>query len=217
MPRPVAPDPRSLDKAFALLPAMLSEIGVTATPQQLAQFRTHFDLLVRWNSRMNLTAIREPEEILRRHFVESAFLTRVLKLGPGTLVDVGSGAGFPGLPAKVLSPETKVILLEPVQKKVAFLKEVARSLGLPGIEVLAARAEEAQVQGHWVVIRAVKVSPILLSVLARMIVSRGTLAIFTVERDAQETMRRKLGNFHWVMHPVPSVGKLVILVGQCFT
>ena len=217
MPRPTAPDPRALEQAFSQLPRMLAEVGIMPSARQLEMLRTHFELLVRWNSRMNLTAIRDPLEILQRHFVESAYLTKVLELGPGTLVDVGSGAGFPGLPVKVLSPETGVVLLEPVQKKAAFLKEVARSLGLPDIQVLSTRAENADVQGDWVTIRAVKVTPTLLAVLGRLIVPRGTLAVFTVKRDAQAAMERHGGQFEWKVSPIPGQGGLVILTGKCST
>src|SRR5260370_29735102 len=93
--------------SFRRLPAYLAEVGVRATPEQLAQFRIHYDLLLRWNAKTNLTSVRDSAEILRRHFAESAYLTKVLALGPGTLVDVGSGAGFPGIPVKILSPSTR--------------------------------------------------------------------------------------------------------------
>ena len=132
---------------FTRLPRYLSEVGVTATSQQLDQFRIHFDLLLRWNAKTNLTAVRNPDEVLRRHIAESAFLTKVVALGGGTLIDIGSGGGFPGIPAKILSPDTRVILVEAAQKKAAFLKEVARELKLPGLEVFAGRFEDLPSSG----------------------------------------------------------------------
>ncbi len=159
---------------------MLAEKGIEATDAQLAQFRIHYDLLLKWNAKTNLTAIRTPEEILRRHFVESAYLTKAVEFGAGTLVDVGSGAGFPGIPVKVLCPQTRVVLVESIQKKAAFLKEVARAIGVSGLEVTASRAEELDIQAQWVTMRAVRLTPAILHTLKRL-VPRGTLALFTDE------------------------------------
>jgi 16S rRNA (guanine527-N7)-methyltransferase len=200
----VATDP------FAKLPKYLAEVGVHASPAQLEQFRSHFDLLMRWNARMNLTSVRDPAGILRRHFAESAYLTQVVRLGPGTLVDVGSGAGFPGIPAKILSPETKVILVEAVQKKAAFLKEVARAVGLPGLEVFAGRFEDMNNStADWVTMRAVKVEARLVEAIQRN-VPRGTYAIFLGESDAASLAGAKV-------HAIPWSDRRVIAVGECST
>ncbi len=105
----------------------------------LDQLSVYLDLLVKWNARTNLTAIRDPEEIVLRHFGESLFAAR--NLPPcSTLLDLGSGAGFPGLPIQLVRPELRVTLAESQNKKAAFLREVVRTLGLP-TEVWAARAE----------------------------------------------------------------------------
>jgi 16S rRNA (guanine527-N7)-methyltransferase len=166
------PDP------FLKLPRYLSELGVRASPDQLDQLRVHYDLLIRWNARINLTSVRDPDEMLRRHFAESAYLKKVLPLGPGTLVDIGSGAGFPGIPVKILSPETRVVLVEAVQKKAAFLKEVARMIGLAGLEVFAGRFEDMGVVAadwlaNWITMRAVKLDARLVESIQRS-VPRGT-------------------------------------------
>jgi 16S rRNA (guanine527-N7)-methyltransferase len=187
---------------------------VHASATQLDQFRTHFDLLVRWNARMNLTSVRDPEGILRRHFAESAYLTRVVRLGAGTLVDIGSGAGFPGIPVKILSPETKVVLVEAVQKKAAFLKEVGRAIGLPGLEVVAGRFEDmsgltGDWVANWVTMRAVKVDKRLVATIHRS-VPRGTFAIFLGESDAARLSGATL-------HPIPGSDCRVIAVGECST
>ena len=107
------------------------------------QLSAYLDLLVKWNARTNLTAIREPEEIVRRHFGESLFAgaqigTRVGK--NASLLDFGSGAGFPGLPIQLLLPELQVTLAESQGKKASFLREAVRTLGLP-TEVWAGRVE----------------------------------------------------------------------------
>jgi 16S rRNA (guanine527-N7)-methyltransferase len=108
-------------------------------PKIHAQLATYLDLILKWNARTNLTAIRTPEEIVQRHFGESLFAGAHLG-ACATLLDFGSGAGFPGLPIQLLRPDISVTLAESQGKKAAFLREVIRSLGLP-TEVWAKRVE----------------------------------------------------------------------------
>jgi 16S rRNA (guanine527-N7)-methyltransferase len=98
--------------------------------------------LLTWNEKVNLTAIRDPLEILYRHFCESMYAAEAIPLKDGRLADVGSGAGFPGLPLKLMRPELQVFLVESNIKKITFLAEVIRELGLSGAQVLARRYEE---------------------------------------------------------------------------
>ena len=119
-----------------LTPAVIAEFlrpylaSDLATPEGLyGQLTTYLELLLKWNARTNLTAIREPEEIVRRHFGESLFAAQ--HLGEcSTLLDIGSGAGFPGLPIQLLRPQLQVTLAESQNKKATFLREVIRTLGL---------------------------------------------------------------------------------------
>lgn len=122
----------------------------------LPQLSKYLNLLLRWNARTNLTAIRQPEEIVRRHFGESLFAARHLG-DPDTLLDLGSGAGFPGLPIALLRPEIQVTLAESQNKKASFLREAIRTLELPNVEVWAARAESLPEDRrfHTVTLRAV--------------------------------------------------------------
>jgi 16S rRNA (guanine527-N7)-methyltransferase len=106
----------------------------------LSRLSVYLELLLKWNARTNLTAIREPEEIIRRHFGESLFAGQHLAPGTNTLLDFGSGAGFPGLPIAILHPEIAVTLAESQNKKATFLREVVRTLDIP-VEVWAARVE----------------------------------------------------------------------------
>ncbi len=118
--------------------------GAEAPPEFLAQLATYLDLLLRWNARTNLTAVRDAKEIVQRHFGESLFAGLCLRkfITPqAEVLDLGSGAGFPGLPIQLLFPELKVTLAESQGKKVAFLREVVRSLGLR-TEIWAARVED---------------------------------------------------------------------------
>jgi 16S rRNA (guanine527-N7)-methyltransferase len=184
----------------------LAAVGVHATPEQLRLFEIHYQLLLRWNRKINLTAIRDPKEILRRHFAESAFLTQILSLGPGTLLDVGSGAGFPGVPLKILSPQTTVVLVESVQKKAAFLKELARELGLPGLEVHAGRLESIDYKANWLTMRAVRADQALLAEIHTRIVPRGTIAFLLSKKDA-----KALGP-DWQTHAIPGRDNSVVAV-----
>ena len=122
----------------------------------LPQLSAYLDLLLKWNARTNLTAIREPEEIVRRHFGESLFAARHLDAETPTLLDLGSGAGFPGLPIALLHPKIQVTLAESQHKKASFLREAVRTLGL-STEVWAGRAEAmpSERRFHTVTLRAV--------------------------------------------------------------
>jgi 16S rRNA (guanine527-N7)-methyltransferase len=125
-------------------------------PTIVPQLSVYLDLLLRWNARTNLTAIRRPEEIVQRHFGESLFTA--LHLGdPDILLDLGSGAGFPGLPIALLRPEIRVTLAESQGKKASFLREAIRTLRLENAEVWAARAETMPESRrfHTVTLRAV--------------------------------------------------------------
>jgi len=101
----------------------------------------YLELLLKWGRKVNLTAILNPEECVTRHFGESLYLSRQLRL-EGSLLDIGSGAGFPGLALKIAFPELAVTLLEPVAKKRAFLKEVARVCGFDRVDVRTDRLED---------------------------------------------------------------------------
>ena len=119
-------------------------LGSAAVPAGMyAQLSAYLDLLIKWNARTNLTAIREPEEMVQRHFGESLFAGVQVggRVGQdASLLDFGSGAGFPGLPIQILLPELRVTLAESQGKKASFLREAVRTLGL-GTEVWAGRVE----------------------------------------------------------------------------
>jgi len=120
---------------------LLAPFEVELSGAQTALLLSYLELLERWNRKINLTAIRRPEEIVTRHFGESLYLGRLMPL-EGQLLDIGSGAGFPGLALKLQFPGLAVTLLEPVGKKRAFLKEVVRTCGMTQVEVRSERLEE---------------------------------------------------------------------------
>lgn len=140
-----------------LLRGQLGSI-IELSPLQIQQLERHFELLIRWNQVLNLTSVRNPEEIVERHYRESLFLATCLPPGALRIGDLGSGAGFPGVPLAIAKPEFSVTLIEAHQRKAVFLREVSRAL--PNIRVLASRAEKLRDSFDWVVCRAVRFSEI---------------------------------------------------------
>src|SRR6266481_2663981 len=118
------------------------EFKLTLNEQQVLQIQQYTKILWAWNEKVNLTAIRDPLEILYRHFCESMFGARLLPVENCRLADVGSGGGFPGLPLKIMRPDLNVFLVESSVKKATFLAEVVRELGLMDARVLVSRYEE---------------------------------------------------------------------------
>jgi 16S rRNA (guanine527-N7)-methyltransferase len=124
-----------------VISALLAPYVEVLAPGQVEQVSIYLDLLLKWNARMNLTAIRDPENIVKRHFGESFFLARHLPAELSDLTDIGSGAGFPAIPIKIYRPTLKTRLVEAQQRKATFLREVARALTLD-IEVVNSRVED---------------------------------------------------------------------------
>jgi 16S rRNA (guanine527-N7)-methyltransferase len=118
------------------------EFGLSLDDLQVRQIQQYTKILLTWNDKVNLTAIRDPLEILYRHFCESMYGATVLPVEKCRLADVGSGAGFPGLPLKIVRPDLEVFLIESNLKKATFMAEVIRELGLTDAKVLVSRFEE---------------------------------------------------------------------------
>jgi 16S rRNA (guanine527-N7)-methyltransferase len=120
----------------------LREFKIEATTEQIASVQRYMSLLLAWNEKINITAIRDPLEMLYRHFCESMYAAVAVPLQGGRLADVGSGGGFPGLALKIIRPELQVFLIESNVKKATFLAEVVRELALVDARVLVSRYEE---------------------------------------------------------------------------
>lgn len=195
-------------------------LPVPLAQDQLEQLALYLEFLVRWNARMNLTAVRKPEEIVARHFGESLFLAaHAIKDRMQAVVDVGSGAGFPGLPLKIFAPRLSVLLVEPTYRKATFLREVIRALALQDIEVLPARAEElleerTGLAADLVTMRAVEqfehVLPIA-AVLVRPLT--GTLGLLVGSAQVRRA-EKLLPGFIWAPPvAVPQSARRVLLTG----
>ena len=150
--------------------------GLILTPAQLSAFERFEQELMAWNNRINLTAIRESEEIRTKHFLNSLSCLLVLRDPlPNRMIDVGTGAGFPGIPLKIVLPNLKITLVESVGKKADFCRHIVQILKLDQVEVLQARAEEMGLnQNHrerydWAVARAVANMPVLAEYLLPLV------------------------------------------------
>lgn len=127
---------------------------VTLSDAQIAQLYEHYALLDRWNKKINLTTVEPGPQMVIRHYCESLFFAAHLEADAGSVADIGSGAGFPGIPLAILRPECRVKLVEAHQRKAVFLNEATRALG--NVSVVARRAENLGASFDWLVSRAVK-------------------------------------------------------------
>ena len=195
----------------------LQGFQVRADDQQVALIQRYMAILMRWNDKLNLTAIRDPLEILNRHFCESMFAGTAIPIDSGgRLADIGTGAGFPGIPLKILRPELELFLVESNIKKGTFLAEVLRDLELPGARVLISRYEELGEELaplDYVCARAVGEYGPFLGWAASAQLSASRLLLWVGGRDVDEI--RKSVEWEW-REPilVPQSLRRYVLVGE---
>ena len=165
---------------------------------QIESLQTYLDLLIKWNSRINLTSVRDPDEMVGRHFGESLFAAH--HLFPDTIaasvVDVGSGAGFPGMPIKIWNQSIELTLVEPSGKKAAFLREVARALNLRQVAVESRRAEGLAAKADVVTLRAVERFESILPIARNLLRPGGRLA-FLIGEAQIEVAKSILPDLKW--------------------
>jgi 16S rRNA (guanine527-N7)-methyltransferase len=205
---------KEIEKIGALAPVSEAD---ELSADLLASISTYIDILIHWNARVNLTAIRNPEEIVTRHFGESLFAARHLfppsHVGTAvnekkeasapefknriTLADIGSGAGFPGIPIKLWAPHIALTLIESNHKKATFLRETVRALTLTDVNILTARAESITNTSFDVItLRAVERFESILPIAARLIAPRGRLALL-IGSNQQSVARHALPDLSW--------------------
>lgn len=222
----------------ALLAPFLADSQQPISDSLLPRIATYLDMLLKWNAITNLTSVRSSVEIVARHFGESLFTARHLFPDPSviaTLADVGSGAGFPGLPIKLWAPKLYVTLIESHGKKSTFLREVVRSLALADVDVFAGRAEdlaarfqeapedasregksEPKPSGCFdvVTLRAVEQFEVILPVAASLLQPAGRLALLIGE-DQVQPAATVLSSFQWENpRSIPNSRNRVLLVGK---
>ena len=134
-PPPSVPNPDTIRR-------VLGEFQLIVSDLQVLQIQQYIKMLLTWNDKVNLTAIRDPLEMLYRHFAESMYAATAVPIKNGRLADIGSGGGFPGLPIRILEPDLELLLVESNVKKATFLAEVVREIGLSNARVLVSRYEE---------------------------------------------------------------------------
>jgi 16S rRNA (guanine527-N7)-methyltransferase len=193
----------------------LTPYGISAQPELCESIRTYISLLLRWNERISLTTITDPEEILKLHFGESFFAVSAVPIQNGRLADVGSGAGFPGIPLAMAAPDLNVTLIESNLKKSAFLSEVIRSLRLNQVRVIRSRMEEVPLDlpaFDFVTVRAVGHHRDLLSWAESSLSESGKIVLWVGEADAIEISRSIAWVWRSPIH-IPGSRSRVLLVG----
>ncbi len=195
-----------------------SLLNLRLTPRQVAALQRYESELMDWNSRMNLTAIRDTEGIRTKHFLDSyTCLTAWKDIPPTSLIDIGTGAGFPGIPLKIIYPSMRLTLVDSIGKKADFCRHMVQVLGLDKVEVLQARAEElGQAKAHrekydWAVARAVAHLNILVEYLLPLVRVGGAILAQKgesgpVEAHASEHAIRLLGGHLRQIIPVALPG-----------
>jgi 16S rRNA (guanine527-N7)-methyltransferase len=201
--------------AGLFLNRLLQEAGMPSLDsQQTKSFEAYVSLFIRWNGRTNLSSVREPEQILRIHLLESISCARTLPQGIMTLLDFGSGGGLPGVPIALCRPELHVSLAESQGKKVAFLREAVRVLGISA-EVYAGRAETLNRQFDCVALRAVDKMTEAVKVAAGLVVEGGWLGLMTTGSDLPKLVQSAGAEFSWgVHHLLPSSVDRVFALGR---
>jgi len=181
---------------------LLVESGIEPLPAEAyLQFSSYLELLLKWNAKLNLTSIRTPDEILKRHFVESIFCAHRLPQGVKTLLDFGAGGGFPGVPIAICRPDIAVTLSESQGKKAAFLREAIRTLGLES-SVHGGRAEELESVFDAVTLRAVDRMEDAVSAAVGRLAPGGCMVLMIGAADAASLSEPRLA---WET-PIPMPG-----------
>jgi 16S rRNA (guanine527-N7)-methyltransferase len=192
----------------------LALYGVTPDSRLCDRIRDYISLLLAWNRKISLTTVIDPIEILRFHFGESFFAVIQVPMGNGRLADVGSGAGFPGIPVAMLAPGIQVTLIEANLKKAAFLSEVIRRLDLSNAIVLRARMDDAARNGlDFITARALGHHEQLTAWSSRSLSASGRLILWVGEDDAAVIMRESA----WVWQDpvrIPGSRRRVLLIGS---
>jgi 16S rRNA (guanine527-N7)-methyltransferase len=203
-----------LNEVVGQIESAFAAVGLTGLAGgAYEQLGVYLELLQHWNERINLTAIREPKELIQRHFVECAFAGQHLPLGLRTLLDYGSGAGFPGIPIAIVRPEIRVTLAEAQGKKASFLQEVSRALGISS-EVYSGRVELMPPDRRFdgVSMRAVEKMELSIPIAARR--AAKYLVLLTTQNSLRE-FRSYSPGFAWAEDiALPNAEQRILSIGR---
>jgi 16S rRNA (guanine527-N7)-methyltransferase len=176
------------------LVAIQEYVSITLTPKQLSNLATYERTLVEWNTRVNLTAVDEPEKIRTKHFLDSLTCYRAMQdTTMERVIDIGTGAGFPGLPLKIIFPRMRLTLVDSVRKKTDFCQYIVDELGLTDVEIIQDRAENIgqnaahREQYDWAIARAVAIMPVLMEFLLPLAAIGGKVLAMKGENAPAET------------------------------
>lgn len=174
---------------------MFSNYSIDINDEQINKFNKYYKLLIEWNKKINLTTITDYEDVIKKHFLDSVLLLKVFKKDLFVLkniIDVGTGAGFPGVPLAIMLPDAKFTLVDSLNKRIQFLKEVIEILGIDNITLIHARAEELGVDANYrekydiCVSRAVAALPLLLEYCSPFIKKEGVLYMYKSVKVEEE-------------------------------
>jgi 16S rRNA (guanine527-N7)-methyltransferase len=201
---------------LAMVRRSLEHFGIHPSAAQAEAIQSYAAILLQWNQKVNLTSLRDPSEILERHFGESMFAASAVPITGGRLADVGSGAGFPGLALKIACPELEVVLVESNFKKSAFLSEVVRLLHLDGVDVVRGRLEDFSVRtgfAGFVSARAVGNFDRILRWARRALSKDGQVLLWLGAADGLEVSTRHEWRWRKPIE-IPSSHRRVLLIGR---
>ena len=170
---------------------LLEEFGLNN--EQISKFQRYLELLLEWNEKFNLTAITEKDEIEEKHFIDSIELVKFFDVKNKSLLDVGSGAGFPGIPLAIVEPTLHVTLLESNGKRISFLREVVKELGLKNVDIIQGRSEELGTREKYDIVtaRAVKELNVLLEITFYLVKVDGYFIAYKSSSVDEEILNAK--------------------------